>query len=164
MSKHVPLPKAVQVAVFHRDLWLCRWCKRPVIFAPVMKYLKRELGESGVVGPQPAYYHAHWTREGAPLLDELGAVIDHVEAVAKGGLNDLDNLATACNKCNARKSDAAQHEVMKKLKPKPIKGKYGEPQNWDGLSSLFVMLARRAPATLTDTERNWLIALTAECQ
>jgi hypothetical protein len=25
---------------------------------------------------------------------------------------------------------------------KPIKGKYGEPQGWDGLSTMFVILAQ----------------------
>ena len=30
--------------VFYRDGWLCRWCKRPVIFAPVMRLIVFELG------------------------------------------------------------------------------------------------------------------------
>jgi len=32
-------------------------------------------------------------------------VIDHIEPVSKGGTNDLLNLITACNDCNAGKSD-----------------------------------------------------------
>jgi hypothetical protein len=35
----------------------------------------------------------------------------------------------------------------------PIKGKYGEPQHWDGLSALFVVLG------LTVSERDWLRVL-----
>jgi len=103
MGSRPLLSKALNVAVFRRDGWLCCWCKRPVIFAPVMKYLELEYRKAGDAG-RVAYYHAHWTRDGAPLLDELGAVIDHIKA---GGANDMDNLATACNKCNGQKSDSA---------------------------------------------------------
>jgi len=30
----------IQVQVFRLDGWICRWCGRPVIFAPAMKYLQ----------------------------------------------------------------------------------------------------------------------------
>jgi hypothetical protein len=76
-----------------------------VIFAPVMKFLELEVRRTGS-GNRVAYHHAHWTRDGAPLLDLLGAVIDHIEAFSAGGASDMDNLATACNKCNGRKSAA----------------------------------------------------------
>ncbi len=123
-----------------------------------MKYLERELKESGV-DQRVAYHHARWTRDGAPLLDELGAVIDHIEAQSKGGSDDQNNLATACNKCNALKSASAHERFRSKLKTKPIKGKYGEPKAWDGLSNIFVMLANRNQTILTESERNWLKAL-----
>src|SRR6266568_5483311 len=87
------LSKPLQVAIFRRDGWLCCWCKRPVIFAPVMKFLDAETRNATWSGM--AYYHAHWTRDGAPLLDELGAVIDHVEAFSTGGLDSEENLITA---------------------------------------------------------------------
>jgi 5-methylcytosine-specific restriction endonuclease McrA len=54
-----------------------------------------------------AYHHANWSRQGAPLLDLLGAVIDHIEAFSTGGASDIENLATACNKCNGRKGNGA---------------------------------------------------------
>jgi hypothetical protein len=73
------LSKIEQVGIFRRDGWLCRWCAKPAIFAPVMKYLEREIRKEGIAGPL-AYYHERWTRDGAPLLDYLGAVLDHVEA------------------------------------------------------------------------------------
>jgi len=56
---------------------LCCWCKKPVSFPPVLKYLEMELRNTGN-RERLAYYHPHWTRNTAPLLDELGAVIDHV--------------------------------------------------------------------------------------
>src|ERR1019366_4484098 len=66
--------------LFRHEGWVCTWCNRPVIFGPVMKFLEREVRKSGR-NERLSYYHAHWTRAGAPLLDELGAAIDHVEAV-----------------------------------------------------------------------------------
>jgi 5-methylcytosine-specific restriction endonuclease McrA len=125
-----------------------------------MKYLEREVRKTGTDIPL-AYYHAHWTRHGSPLLDLLGAVIDHVEAFSAGGASDIENLATACNKCNGRKSAATLDKWGERPMDKPIKGKYGEPQNWDGLSTLFVILAERDRGGLTKSERDWLRALGA---
>ncbi len=155
-----PLPKSLQLAIFRRDRWLCRWCNRPVIFAPVMKYLELEMRNSGNRGPL-AYYHAHWTRNGSPLLDEIGAVIDHMEAHSNGGQSTENNLCTACCKCNTRKSSAVLEKWEQRHKRKRVKGKYGEPEHWDGLSSVFVLLAKRNTSALTTDELEWLNALVA---
>ena len=45
--KRKPISKVDQVTVFRRDGWLCRWCKKPVIFAPVMKFIERQVRKSG---------------------------------------------------------------------------------------------------------------------
>jgi hypothetical protein len=109
------------------------------------------------------YFHGGWSRSHAPLLDELGAVVDHVKARAAGGPDSDENLATACNKCNGRKKSAtALDEFGQRPKPKPIKGKYGEAKNWDGFSSLFVALARRYSTELTAIERDWLRVLLSD--
>jgi hypothetical protein len=125
-----------------------------------MKYIEREIRRSGNEGVL-AYYHAHWTRAGAPLLDLLGAVIDHAEPFAAGGTDDIENLLTACNRCNGRKSDSERERWDGRPKEKPVKGKYGEPQNWDGLSALFVLMAGRDGTYLTRNEKEWLKALLA---
>jgi 5-methylcytosine-specific restriction endonuclease McrA len=145
------------VSIFRRDGWLCRWCAKPVIFAPAMKFLELEVRASGATEPL-AFYHAHWTRATAPLLDELGVVLDHVNAFSTGGECAEENLVTACAKCNGRKSAAPLEDWNKRVIRKPIKGKYGEPETWDGLSSVFVMLAKRYPEKLTGGERQWLKA------
>lgn len=123
-----------------------------------MRLIEREIRKAGTDDPL-SYYHAHWTRDGAPLLDELGAVIDHVEAHSTGGSSKEPNLATACCKCNGRKSSEPLDEWGKRPQRKPIKGKYGEPQHWDGLSALFVILAQRDPSGLTASEKDWLRVL-----
>jgi 5-methylcytosine-specific restriction endonuclease McrA len=154
------LSKALQIAIYRRDAWLCRWCKRPVTFAPAMKLLGLEVGTAGHAA-RLAYHHSSWTREGAPLLDELGATIEHVKAFSTGGACSEENLCTACWKCNVRKSSAALEKWEERQKRKPIKGKYGEPKDWDGLAAVFVMLAERDPTRLTVEERQWLKALKA---
>ena len=126
-----------------------------------MRLIEREVSRTGTDG-QLSYYHPHWTRSHAPLLDDLGAVIDHVEAHSAGGSSDESNLATACCKCNGRKGAAPRGEWAKRPQRRPIKGKYGEPQHWDGLSALFVALARRDPSGLTASEKGWLRALGEE--
>src|SRR5271156_882840 len=93
-----PLSKGLQLSIFRRDRWICRWCNRPVIFAPAMRLLEREARKAGRTEPL-AYYHAHGRRDGVPLLDELWGVIDHVEAFSSSGSSCEKNLATACNKC-----------------------------------------------------------------
>ncbi len=157
--KRATLSKELQVAFFRRDGWLCCWCKRPVIFGPVMKYLEREVKSAGHDEPL-AYYHAHWTPDGSPLMDELGAVVDHVEAFASGGSCEEQNLVTACCKCNGRKNSAPLDAWNQREKRSPIKGKYGEPQHWDGLSTVFIALAESYPTHLTPGEKGWLRALT----
>lgn len=150
------LTKAVQISIFRRDGWMCRWCKKPVIFAPVMKLIFLEV-RSGFRGDL-AYHHAHWTRQQAPLLDELGGVLDHVNAFSTGGLDSIENLVTACNKCNGRKSAAPAADFEQRPR-KFVKGKYGEPQHWEGLSELFVALARRFPSELSVSDKQWLAAI-----
>jgi 5-methylcytosine-specific restriction endonuclease McrA len=153
-----PISKELQIHVFRRDGWLCRWCGRPVIFAPAMRYLEafaRHAGEKGAL----AYFHPNWTRDGAPLLDHLGAVIDHVHPHSQGGTDTEANFATACNKCNARKNAAAATQFSVTSPRRPVKGRYGEPRDWDGLSALFVILAQQLPSLVTASEAEWQRAL-----
>jgi 5-methylcytosine-specific restriction endonuclease McrA len=102
-----------------------------------MKLLQLEVRSAGHRQPL-AYYHGHWTRDGAPLLDELGAVLDHREAFRRGGRCVEENLCTACSKCNVRKSSAPLERWNQRAQRSPVKGRYGEPKGWDGLSTLFV--------------------------
>ncbi len=132
------IAKKDSLIVWKRDRWCCRYCGRPVIFAPTMKMLEKK-------SPSRGYYHPHWKRENAPLLDELGASIDHIHAVSRGGTNSLDNYLTACWKCNVDKND------------RPLEN-WGEiidtlPTAWDGLSSLFVYLYHKDSAD--STEKVW---------
>ncbi|HEX5481573.1 MAG TPA: HNH endonuclease [Terriglobia bacterium] len=149
--------------MFRKDRWLCHWCGRPVIFSPTLKYLERFARETGFGGPL-AYYHLHWTRHDAPLLDYMGAVIDHKEAHSGGGADDQSNLVAACCKCNALKSDAKFELFQQRQQRHIVKGKYGEPEHWDGLSTLFLILIARAEKGVTASERDWAKYLNPETE
>ena len=153
-----PMSKALQVAIFRRDGWLCRWCNKPVIFPPALKYLEIEVKKLGNISPL-SYHNKNWRRADAPLLDLLGAEIDHIDAHSGGGGSDQKNLVTACHKCNLRKGAKHLAKWNERSKERPIKSKYGEPKHWDGLSGVFVMLAHRNQARLTAGERAWIKAL-----
>lgn len=157
--KRKPIPPSIAAAVYSRDHWLCHWCKRPVILPQAMKLLERELSGAGWTGPM-ALFHPNWTRDRAPLLDELGATVDHVVAHQRDGAHTLENFVTACAKCNVRKNDGELVAWLQRDKRNPVRGKYGEPTAWDGLSGLFVVLAVRFPESLTVTDRAWVKALT----
>jgi len=149
------VPFDVQVRVFFRDAWLCHWCRRPVIFPPALRLLQHFVETSGNSRPL-AYFHPHWSRHSAPLLDHLGAVVDHVEAYSRNSRHTEANFVTACNKCNARKSDRQASDYRKQEPGTPIRGKYGEPCDWDGFVSLFLLLAERTE--LRPSEQQWALA------
>lgn len=157
--RRTAVPYVVQVQVFYRDGWLCRWCHRPVVFAPAFRLIKELVQDHGYSN-RLAYFHKNWSRADAPLLDHLGAVIDHVEAHSKGGAHDESNFVVSCNKCNARKNSRDAKEFKKDHPDRPVCGKHGEPKHWDGLVSLFLMLAEQGIA-LTAVERQWEMALRA---
>lgn len=123
-----------------------------------MKYLAEFANQNGVPGPL-AYHDPRWRRDKAPLLDHLGAVIDHVEAYSSGGAHDDGNFVTSCNKCNMRKSAGSAQKFSTRSPLLPVKGKYGEPANWEGLSALFILLAERNAKTALQSESDWLNAL-----
>jgi len=152
-----PIPVDVAVRVYFRDGWLCSHCRRPTIFHLAL----RLLGER-VARTLPGIPIAYWDerrRDQSPLLDQLAASIDHVQAFSTGGDHAERNFATICVKCNVRKGTRTREEHAEIDFPQPVRGKYGEPTKWDGLASTFVMLARESSRPLTSTERGWLRAM-----
>ena len=152
----IPIP--TQVEVLFRDRWLCHLCGRPTVFHLTFKYLA-EIVRAKYPTLGTAYWHLRSRRDAAPLLDELGACIDHVTPVSRRGTDDPSNLAVACGRCNVRKSARVKDEYLR-LNPRwVVRGKHGEPTDWDGLSALFVALVAAKTARLSRTDREWLVAL-----
>jgi 5-methylcytosine-specific restriction endonuclease McrA len=153
--KSIPIP--VQVEVLYRDQWLCTMCRRPVVFPLAMKLLEESTARA-LPGVVLAYWNPQWRRDAAPLLDELAACIDHVVAYSKSGEHTAVNFATACARCNQRKSARDRDAFLAEMQPWEVKGKHGEPTSWDGFAAVFISLARQLPRELTATERAWLKA------
>lgn len=140
-----PIPYSVQAKVFFRDGWLCSHCRRPTIFHLALKQLAE------VVGPEfpevtLAYWNSQWRRDAAPLLDELAASVDHVQAYAKGGAHDISNFATICARCNARKGSRSPEEHLVVHKPWVVTGKHGEPTSWGRPRVRFCFLSSTVPS------------------
>jgi hypothetical protein len=127
------------------------------VFAPALKFLALFARTQGHQG-RLAYHDPRWRRDRAPLLDHMAAVVDHIDAFSRGGLHDPANFVTACNKCNARKGNVVAGTFRDAAPARKVRGKYGEPEHWDGFSTLFVVLAR-ADEGLSISEKGWLRAL-----
>jgi 5-methylcytosine-specific restriction endonuclease McrA len=148
------LTMRLKLDVFQRDKWICYYCKYPVVFHPTMRLLQEFIKKSGSGFDGSGYYQNNWRNGDAPLLDYLGAVIDHIIPPKYGGKNTVDNLRTSCNKCNQTKSDRNESKIPLR---KHVKGKGGPPMKWDGMSSVFVVLAKQIE--LTSQEKRWLHAI-----
>jgi 5-methylcytosine-specific restriction endonuclease McrA len=153
-----PVPYPVAVRDYFRDRWLCSHCRRPTVFHLALKLLAEQVRDS-LPGIRLAYWDERWRRDRSPLLDQLAASIDHVQAFSKGGQHSEANFATICVKCNVRKGARTRQEHTSIDVPRVVKGRYGEPKDWDGLASTFVVLARRSSRRLSPAEREWLRAL-----
>ena len=126
------LPKKLQLQVWKRDGWTCRYCSSPVFFAPTLKLLE---GKS----PGHGYWHSNGKTGKMLGLFQMGwASVDHIIPVAKGGNDDLDNLVTACWKCNLNYKDKSVGEG--KSEP-TADNKKVKDVNWDGFSSLYPKLS-----------------------
>jgi len=130
------LTKALQLAVWHRDAWHCRYCLKPVFFSPTLKLLED-------LSPGHSYYHRNG-KHGAmlPLFQWGWASVDHVLAVARNGTNEPSNLVTACWRCNLSKNDAHLESTTppQDIPPDLV------ALRWDGLSSLYIELAKKPDA------------------
>jgi 5-methylcytosine-specific restriction endonuclease McrA len=157
-KRRPPIPIETQVDVFFHGKWICYLCRRPTIFSLALKRLD-VLVRKSMPGVPLAYWNLQWRRDSAPLLDELAACVDHIEAYSGGGAHEISNFAVVCARCNARKSNRSREDYLRTSHPWNVKGKYGEPTSWDGLSALFVVLARTSSTSVSTSERRWLAAL-----
>lgn len=100
-----PIPYDVAVRVYFRDGWLCSHCRRPTVFHLTLKLLAERVAQAFPHVPL-AYWDERWRRDQSPLLDQLAALIDHVNAFSKGGEHAEANFATICVKCTSEKARA----------------------------------------------------------
>jgi hypothetical protein len=119
--------KRVRLRTFSRDGFYCRYCDRKVIFSPVLQLL-------GILAPELFPYNANWRGDSThPAAILCSAVVDHVEPGAWSGKWDVEpNLVTACNPCNAAKSDLPL-SALPGWQLKAIR----VDESWDGLTRFY---------------------------
>lgn len=124
------IPAQVQLQVWKRDNWICKYCGDPVFFAPTLKLLNE-------LSPGHGYYHPSG-KEGSilPLFQWKWASVDHIKPVSKGGDNAIDNYVTACWECNLKYTDSLDKPASN------VNNKKAIAVNWDGLSSLYPKLCK----------------------
>ena len=132
--KRKNIPKKVQLNIWRRDCWGCRYCGEPVFFSPSLKIFHE-------LSPNCGYYHPNGKNgEMLPLFQWKWASIDHILPFSKGGIDSEDNYVTACWKCNLSLNDSSSEQG--KPKPKEV-SKHLKKIGWDGFSSLYPKLSKR---------------------
>ena len=131
----VSLPKPLQLRVFYRDSWHCRYCHHALFFSPTLKLLDQ-------AAPGHSYYHVNGkTGHMLPLFQWRFASVDHIVPVDAGGTNEIENLVAACWRCNLDKSNDASGGTQARLIPSELRD-----LNWDGFASVYMQLPESDPA------------------
>jgi hypothetical protein len=71
----------------------CVYCSSPVVYV-------KQLVEDGFLITWETHDYIFWEDENGWTQGRLKATVDHVEQVARGGSNEIENLKLACVKCN----------------------------------------------------------------
>ena len=130
--------------VFVRDGFIDRYTGERLVFPPVLRVLSSIL-------PSDFPYHPNWKTDLThPAYWELGATIDHVVPVSRGGKDDESNWVTSSMARNFAKMNSTLEELGWALLPP------GDVREWDGLLSWFVLHAEAHPEVCaTGSMRQW---------
>jgi 5-methylcytosine-specific restriction endonuclease McrA len=120
-------PKKLEMAVFKRDGYRCRYCGLRLVPGDVLKAFSKIVGRD-------AFRVTGRNLERHGMVFGCRGIADHVVSWKLGGRTNMDNLASACWSCNYGKSGytLAQIGVDDPLaKPGPVS------DGWDGLISFL---------------------------
>jgi hypothetical protein len=138
----------VLTRVFVRDGFIDQYTGTRLIFSPVLRLLSSVL-------PVEFPYHPSWkTAATHPAFWELGATIDHVIPVTRGGDDDESNLVTTSMPRNSAKMNYTPQELGWTLQ------KRGNFDEWDGLLRWFLQFTATNPGLRRDDLRRWRRAAT----
>lgn len=130
--------------VFIRDGFIDRYTGERLIFPPVLRVLSAEL-------PGEFPFHPNWKTDVThPAFWELGATVDHLLPVSRGGADDESNWVTTSMARNSAKMNWTLEQLGWTLQPP------GEFAEWDGLIRWFLERTQRRPELLTaGSMRQW---------
>jgi hypothetical protein len=135
------------VRTFARDGFVDRYSGDRLVFLPALRLLSAALVEAFP-------FHANWKSSVThPAYWEIGATIDHVLPVIKGGADEPDNWVTTSMARNSAKMNWTLAELGWQLHPP---GTFAE---WDGLLRWCLTYANNHPEFVTDPGlRRWIQA------
>lgn len=130
--------------VFVRDGFVDRYTGERLVFPPVLRVLS-------VVLPTEFPYHPNWKMDVThPAYWEVGATIDHLVPVTRGGKDDDSNWVTTSMARNSAKMNWTLEELGWTLLPP------GDSRVWDGLLRWFLDYTATHPAALANASvRQW---------
>lgn len=149
------VPPRLQVRVFRRDRFICRYCERRTVFLPALLLLSLRY-------PDVFRAHSNWKLSETHLAFWRDtASCDHLVPVARGGCSCPENLVTSCYMCNSVKGNWLLDELGWGI-AEPATG------DWDGLTSSYGPLLRLAEQHpdrgLSDSQRRYHAAWLAELE
>lgn len=130
--------------IFVRDGFRDRYTGDRLVFPAVLRALSAVL-------PQEFPFHPNWKTDLThPAYWEVGASIDHLVPVSRGGRDDPTNWVTTSMARNFAKMNWTLEELGWKLLPP------GDILEWDGLLSWFLRFAESRPDLFTSGSlRQW---------
>lgn len=130
--------------VFVRDGFIDRYSGARLVFPPVLRILS-------VVMPDEFPFHPNWKTDVThPAYWEIGATIDHLVPVTRGGSDSEANWITTSMALNSAKMNWTLEELGWRLHPP------GSLTDWDGLLYWFIRYAERTPVVLSSSSvRQW---------
>ena len=124
--------------VFLRDGFIDRYTGGRLIFPPVLRVISAAL-------PTEFPFHPNWKATVThPAFWEVGATIDHLVPVTRGGMDDESNWVTTSMARNSAKMNWTLNELGWRLHPP------GDPEDWDGMLRWFLEYAEAYPKVLSN--------------
>lgn len=116
--------EAESLRIFRRDGFIDRYSGQRLVFAGVFRILSRLL-------PQEFPFHPNWKMtETHPAFWEMFPTIDHVQPIARGGVDGESNWITTSMLRNSAKANWTLEELGWTACPA------GSLDDWDGLTAL----------------------------
>ena len=130
--------------VFVRDGFIDRYTGSPLIFPPVLRILSIAL-------PSEFPFHPNWKTDVThPAYWEVGATVDHLVPVTRGGADDESNWVTTSMARNSAKMNWTVDELGWALHSP------GDMQDWDGLLHWFLKYTAEHPETVQSSSfKQW---------
>lgn len=123
--------------VFARDGFIDRYTGARLIFPPVLRIVSAIL-------PFEFPFHPNWkTTATHPAFWEVGATVDHLVPVTRGGADDESNWVTTSMARNSAKMNWTLDELGWTLYP------IGDVREWDGMMRWFLEYTEAHPETLS---------------